>query len=1068
MGSGSGAQMEDVNRRTLLGTAGALGAGVALTAAGGPAVAEGRGGPGPHGGGGALGARDAADMRPAQDAARRLLPSHADQIRFTALTGSERFRVSGAAGRVEVAATSPATALTGLHWYLKYTCHAHISWAGSQLGLPERLPAPGRGLDQRATVPHRFALNDTHDGYTAPYADWAHWERFIDVMALHGCNELLITPGTEAVYHRLLRDFGYSDAEARHWIPAPSHQPWWLLQNMAEYGGPLSQALLDERTDLARRITARLRELGMHPVLPGFFGTVPDDFTKRHPEGSTVPQGTWNGLPRPAWLDPRTAVFRKMAARFYAHQRELYGEARHFKMDLLHEGGDPGDVPVPDAARAVEKALQTARPGATWVILGWQKNPRPELLEGIRHPDRTLIVDGRSDLDETGDREQDWGGVPYAFGSIPNFGGRTTLGAKTHIWAERFTQWRDKPGSKLAGTAYMPEGGERDPAAFELFSELAWRREPVDRARWFDGYARLRYGGDDASARRAFTALRNTAYRISSKDGRPHDSIFAARPDLLAESGTYFGTHEPAYTLSKFDPALAGLLGVAEGLRGSDAYRYDVVDTARQALANRSWLLVDKLQWAYESRDRAAFRKLATVWLKLMRLSQEVTGTHAAFLLGPWVAEARARGADAAERDHLERTARVLLTTWAGRTASDKGNLANYANRDWHDLIGDLHLPEWEAYLNELEDALGSDREPRSFDWYAREERWTKEHKEYPRRATGDAYRSALRVHDALAKAPYQGTVTTRSHPPTLRPGGGGRLIATFRNENGLRPTGQVDFTLHGLHEAEPHGATSVLHVGTGEDAEVHWRVPAPKGEPTRPLQPMRYELGVSFGPVGENRVHERRQGTLFVAGPLDRGLTTVSSNEAVFGQLGERYAINGAGRDLWKDTEEFGAIRRAGALRDGGSVTVRVVEQEDTGPWARAGIVVRNTLADATSDAGASGSAAAKPAAGFVNLAVTPRHGAVLAWDADGDGALDTQRQRASGVRGPVLLRLSRNGRSFHGELSRDDGTSWTTVARVEVPGVADRQDTGLFMTAAGGRKGARGTVEFGDWRVR
>ena len=49
-------------------------------------------------------------------------------------------------------------------------------------------------------------------------------------------------------------------------------------------------------------------------------------------------------------------------------------------------------------------------------------------------------------------------------------------------WAERFTAWRDKPGSRLAGTAYMPEAAERDPAAFELFGELAWRERPVDRA----------------------------------------------------------------------------------------------------------------------------------------------------------------------------------------------------------------------------------------------------------------------------------------------------------------------------------------------------------------------------------------------------------------------------------------------------------------------------------------------------------------------------------------------------------------------------------------------------------
>lgn len=144
---------------------------------------------------------------------------------------------------------------------------------------------------------------------------------------------------------------------------------------MSGYGGPLSPGLIGRRAALGRRIADRMRELGIAPVLPGYFGTVPDGFTARNPGARTVPQGTWNGLRRPDWLDPRTPVFAEVAAAFYRHQAELFGPADHFKMDLLHEGGTAGDVPVPDAARAVESALHTAHPGATWVILGWQANP---------------------------------------------------------------------------------------------------------------------------------------------------------------------------------------------------------------------------------------------------------------------------------------------------------------------------------------------------------------------------------------------------------------------------------------------------------------------------------------------------------------------------------------------------------------------------------------------------------------------------------------------------------------------------------------------------------------------
>ncbi|MGK5632636.1 alpha-N-acetylglucosaminidase TIM-barrel domain-containing protein, partial [Streptomyces sp. URMC 123] len=989
-------------------------------------------------------------------ALRRLLPHHADQFTLLPSPGPERFRVTGAPGRIVVLGTSPAVLLTGVHWYLTHVCRARLTWSGSALGLPRRLPAPGRPIERSATVPCRFAFNDTHDGYTAPYADWPRWERLIDITALHGCNQILVTAGQEAVYHRLLQDFGYSDAEARAWLPAPSHQPWWLLQNMSGYGGPVSPELLARRTALGRRICDRLRELGMAPVLPGYFGTVPDGFARRNPGARVVPQGTWAGLKRPDWLDPRTPVFAEVAAAFYRHQRELFGPVRHVKMDLLHEGGTPGDVPVPDAARAVEKALRTALPDAVWVILGWQDNPRRDLLDALDKR-RMLIVDGLSDLEEVTDRERDWGGTPYAFGTIPNFGGRTTLGARTHFWSPRFAQWRDKPGSALVGTAYMAEATDRDPAAFALFSELAWRREPVDRAAWFAAYADSRYGGPDAAARRAFETLRTTVYEITSRDGRPHDSIFSARPSLTARGGTYWATHTPAFDVPDFDAALTHLLAARPAPGGSDAYRHDLTDIARQALANRSWLLLPHLRDAYERRDRAAFRTLSRLWLTLMRLADDMSGAHPSFLLGPWLAEARRMASGPAEEARLERTARVLITTWADRVTADEGLLANYANRDWHGLIGDFHLPQWRAYLDEVEDALVEDRPPRAFDWYALEEPWTRERHVYPVRPVSDAVRTARRVRDVLAGAPYQGRLTAAARPLGVAPGGSALITAEFRNTNGFAATGRVDFALTGPAGAavEPQGPVSLPGVPAAGEGAARWRVTAPADAPRQPLTPLPYEAAVVYGPAGAERVRSAARGTLFLAAPPAAGWRAVSTNDAVFGQLGDRFAIDGSGTDLWRATAEFGALYRAGALAAGGEVTLRVDGQAATGPWARAGIVIRDDLADGGSR-------------GFANLAVTPANGVVLSYDSDGDGRLDAFR-RVTGVRAPVLLRLTLHaGGGCAGAFSTDGGATWRAVATVAVPGGA-RRDVGLFMSAVhGGATGVRGTATFSGWSLR
>ncbi|WP_030786822.1 alpha-N-acetylglucosaminidase [Streptomyces sp. NRRL S-920] len=1039
--------MSEPSRRSVLNAAGALGLGAA--AGGIPLSAHATEG---------LAKAPVFDTDSARSALNRLLPRHAEQFRLRlrpAPGGEDRFRVTGATGRIEVSGTTPGVLLTGVHWYLKYVCGAHITWNGGQLDLPRRLPAPARPLERSTSLPHRFALNDTNDGYTAPYADWTYWERMIDVLALHGCNEVLVVAGAEAVYHRVLKEFGYSDAEARAWLPAPSHQPWWLLQNLSGYGGPLSEQLIADRVELGRRICDRLRSLGIAPVLPGYYGHVPDGFVERNGgDARVIPQGIWHGFQRPDWLDPRTTAFAKVAASFYRHQEQLLGPADLFKMDLLHEGGTPGDVPVPAAARGVETALRTARPGATWVILGWEANPLPALLDAVDKK-RMLIVDGVSDR-YTGvtDREKDWGSTPYAFGTIPNFGGRTTIGARTHLWNERFFAWRDKAGSALVGTAFMPEATDRDPAAFELFSELAWVKGPMDRSSWFSSYADFRYGGRDRDARAAWRALHDTAYRHTAVErSDPHDSLFAARPDLAANRAAEYAPRALTYDPARFDAALTGLLGVAGALRGSAAYRYDLVDIARQALAHRGRQLLPQLRAAYRRKDQEAFRALSTLWLRLMRLSDEVTGAHTAFLLGPWIEAARRMGTTDAERAEFERTAKVLITVWGGRATADGGRLHEYGNREWHGLMSDFYVPRWQRWLDELADALAAGREPRPVDWFAVEEPWTREREDYPLRPVGDPYRVASRVRGVLARAPYQGSVEVTAEPPAFPPGGHARVSAAFRNVNGLRATGRVDFALTGI-EAEPTGPVSLPRVGPGATGKVTWRASAPDTPLDRPLRPLPYEIAVRYGPAGERRVRHVHEGTLFEAGPVGGDWQRYSNNAAVFGELNGRYAIDGGGADLWKGTAEFGTLYRAGALRDGVSVTVRVDAQAPTGPWARAGIIARDALATPGSR-------------GFVNLAVTPANGVVLSYDSNGDGTLDTYK-RITGVKAPVLLRLARAGGTFTGACSTDGGGTWRTVATVTVPGAAAAQDVGMFMSATNGGDEGRGTAEFSGWAVR
>jgi Alpha-N-acetylglucosaminidase (NAGLU) tim-barrel domain/Alpha-N-acetylglucosaminidase (NAGLU) C-terminal domain/Alpha-N-acetylglucosaminidase (NAGLU) N-terminal domain len=698
-------------------------------------------------------APSAFDTGPGRAALYRLIGTQARRFVLVGaprLGGGDRFAVCGDRGRIVVTGTSNAVLLAGANTYLKRMANVGITWNGDALPrLPDRLPAPDRPISESTPFAHRFAGNDTMPGYTGPHWTFADWQRELDVLAANGINEVLVYPGQAAVYQRVFARFGYTEDELLEWIPQPAHQPWWLLQNMSGFNPPLSRQLAARQVRLGRQIADAARALGITPVFPGYYGTVPPGFAERNPGARTVPQGGWVGFTRPDWLDPRVPHFAAIAEEFYRVQENLFGPSTMYKMDLLHEGGNPGDVPVAEAASLVQAALDRAHPDATWAILGWQTNPTPELLSGV-DKDRMLVLDGLSDRYTGLDRETSWGGTPYAYGSIWNFGGHTALGANLTTWATDLPAWAAKPNSALAGIAIMPEANRNNPAALAYLAELAWHPDGLDPATWSRDYARWRYGGTDRHATAAWDTLARTAYAMPAGQwSEAADGLFGAQPSLTARSAASWSPQELRYDPAEFATALRELLAVHPRLRGTSAYRHDLVDVARQVLDNHSRALLPEIAAAYERGDRPAFRELTGRWLDLMSLEDDLLATDRHFLLGPWLAQARADGADDAERARLSYDVRILLTSWGERAGHQEG-LHDYANRSWQGLLGDLYRTRWQTYFASLDTALATGNPPAEIDWYAVNDAWARDQGGYPTVPHGDAHALAARVEAEL------------------------------------------------------------------------------------------------------------------------------------------------------------------------------------------------------------------------------------------------------------------------------------------------------------------------------
>ena len=266
------------------------------------------------------------------------------------------------------------------------------------------------------------------------------------------------------------------------------------MGNMCCFDEPISLELLHKRAASAKNLIASLRALGITPVLPGYYGIVPADFATLHPGAHVITQGDWNGFTRPGWIDPRDPNFAKLAASFYRHQHHLYGDSTIYDMEIFQEGGATGNVPVPapppSSSRPPSKPLTPTPSGSSWP--GRTTRSPPSSLPST--PATSSSPTSSKAASPATIATSEFHGANWLYGGLWEFGGRTTLGAPLYDYAVRFPNMAALPGCHIVGTALFTEGLDTNPFAFDLYTEMAWHKDPVDLATWTDAYALRRYG----------------------------------------------------------------------------------------------------------------------------------------------------------------------------------------------------------------------------------------------------------------------------------------------------------------------------------------------------------------------------------------------------------------------------------------------------------------------------------------------------------------------------------------------------------------------------------------------
>ncbi|OVA15285.1 Alpha-N-acetylglucosaminidase [Macleaya cordata] len=737
---------------------------------------------------------------------QRLLPSHISSFDFKLVqkdvcSGYSCFwiknsNISSREGpEITIEGTTAVEITSGLHWYLKYWCGAHISWDKTGGIQVASIPRPGslptvkdKGVMVQRPVPWNYYQNVVTSSYSYVWWDWKRWEKEIDWMALQGINLPLAFTGQEAIWQKVFKNFNISNEDLNDFFGGPAFLAWARMANLHGWGGPLPQSWLDQQLVLQKLILSRMIELGMTPVLPSFSGNVPAALKRIFPSANITRLGDWNTVNGDRrWcctflLDPSDPLFVEIGEAFIKQQVREYGDVTDiYNCDTFNENLPPTNDPkyISRLGAAVYKAMVKGDKEAVWLMQGWLFSSdsafwKPAQMKALLHSvpfGKMIVLDLFADVKPIWEKSSQFYGTPYVWCMLHNFGGNIEMYGILDAISSGPVDARVSQNSTMVGVGMCMEGIEQNPVVYELMSEMAFRSEKVQLKEWLKSYSLRRYGKEVHQIEAAWEILYRTIYNctdgiadhnkdfivefldwdpswnFSSDMSKRHmQNLFRQdRTRRFSFRETSFVLPRPHlwYSTKEVIQALQLFLDAGNDLAGSLTYRYDLVDLTRQVLSKLANQVYLDAVTAFQHKDAKALSFRSEKFLELIKDIDTLLASDDNFLLGTWLESAKKLAAGPSEMRQYEWNARTQVTMWYDNTKTNQSKLHDYANKFWSGLLEGYYLPRASTYFRHLLRSLSTNEsfklEEWRKEWISFSNRWQSGTELYPVKAQGNA-----------------------------------------------------------------------------------------------------------------------------------------------------------------------------------------------------------------------------------------------------------------------------------------------------------------------------------------
>ncbi len=601
-------------------------------------------------------------------------------------------------GKVTVRGTTGVAICRGVYDYLKNACGCLVTWDGDQLNLPARFPDYPR-TEVRCPNQYRHYFNVCTFGYTMAFWDWNRWQREIDWMALHGINMPLSMTGQEKVWQTVWKSYGVKDIDIRSFFGGPAFLPWHWMGNQDGNAGPMPQAFLDYAEGLQKKIISRELELGMHPVTPAFAGFVPKAFAEKHKGSKIIPSSGWAGFEPTYQLSPNDPLFKEIGARFIKEYIKTYGTDHLYLADVFNEmtpqvGKGTRLEDLKATAIAIYESILAGDPHGIWVSQGWLfhndpgfwKDPEVEAyLSGIPN-DRMILLDLAGEEDEMWRLHKAFRDKLYIWNLLHNYGQRTRLFGNLDLIASKPIKALNDPGhGQMAGMGLTMEGIQQNAPIYELMTDIMWRNQPIYSGDWLSAYSRQRYGFPGAEP--LWDSIHKTIYGGVS-------SVWSLQPYQTRPS--LGSVSEPGVPNPNLRALIDLMLSESPDIRQSPLFRRDLVDVAKgyigEAISNQIGIVVEAISTGNSSEVRAQRARFDSMMVGLDALLATIPQHR----LDHWIEMARNTVESKADKDLLEKNARMQITIWGGPVLNE------YAAKEWSGLVSDFYRRRWNLLFDAM------------------------------------------------------------------------------------------------------------------------------------------------------------------------------------------------------------------------------------------------------------------------------------------------------------------------------------------------------------------------------